>query len=211
MVEEDPFDHGMRLRCDGGQVVSVYGSGKVVVQGKNTEGLEQKFALAPTTVGQAMPTASSTPTEVFVVYGHNEEAKNEIERMLRRWKLNPIMLDQIPAEGLTLIEKLEKYIQVTPFAVVLATADDVYLSDPEDDTQKEFRARQNVVLELGMMLVHLRRENIAILLEDKVGMKKPSDIDGLEYLPFKDDVAVVGVKLAQMMTKRGYVIDIGNL
>jgi len=211
VVEEDPFDHGVRLRCDGGQVVSVYGSGKVVVQGKNTEGLEEKFALAPTTVGQAMPTASSTPTEVFVVYGHNEEAKNEIERMLRRWKLNPIMLDQIPAEGLTLIEKLEKYIQVTPFAVVLATADDVYLSDPEDDTQKEFRARQNVVLELGMMLVHLRRENIAILLEDKVGMKKPSDIDGLEYLPFKDDVAAVGVKLAQMMTKRGYVIDIGNL
>jgi len=211
VVEEDPFDHGVRLRCDGGQVVSVYGSGKVVVQGKNTEGLEEKFALAPTTVGQAMPTASSTPTEVFVVYGHNEEAKNEIERMLRRWKLNPIMLDQIPAEGLTLIEKLEKYIQVTPFAVVLATADDVYLSDPEDDTQKEFRARQNVVLELGMMLVDLRSENIAILLEDKVGMKKPSDIDGLEYLPFKDDVAAVGVKLAQMMTKRGYVIDIGNL
>ncbi len=145
------------------------------------------------------------------MYGHDEDAKNEIERMLRRWNLNPIMLDQIPAEGLTLIEKLEKYIQETQFAVVLATADDVYLSDPDDDTQKEFRARQNVVLELGMMLVHLRRENVAILLEDKVGMKKPSDIDGLEYLPFKEDVVEVGVRLAKMMANRGYLIDIGDL
>ena len=211
VVEEQPFAHGTRLRCGGGQVVSVYDTGKVLLQGKNTEGLEEKFATAPTTVGRAAPKASSTPTDVFVVYGHNEEAKNEIERMLRRWKLNPIMLDQIPAEGLTLIEKLEKYIQVTPFAVVLATADDVYLSDPDDDTQKEFRARQNVVLELGMMLIHLHRENIAILLEDKIGMKKPSDIDGLEYLPFRDDVTEVSVKLAQMMTNRGYAIDIGNL
>ena len=148
---------------------------------------------------------------MFVVYGHNEDAKNEIERMLRRWKLDPIILDQMPVESMTLIEKLEKYIQGAKFAVVLATADDVYLSDPDDDTQKEFRARQNVVLELGMMLARLNRKNVAILLEDRVGMRKPSDIDGLEYLPFKEDVAEVGVTLAKMMANRGYVIDIGNL
>ena len=211
VIEESPIPHGVRLRCDGGQVVSVYDTGTVVVQGKNVDGLEEKLTSAPTTGAPHTPKVSSSPTEVFVVYGHNEDAKNEIERMLRRWKLNPIMLDQIPAEGLTLIEKLEKYIQRTPFAVVLATADDVYLSDPDDDTQKEFRARQNVVLELGMLLVHLHRENVAILLEDKVGMKKPSDIDGLEYLPFKEDVAEVGIRLAKMMANRGYVIDIGNL
>ena len=148
---------------------------------------------------------------VFIVYGHNAAAKNETERMLRKWGLNPIMLDQIPAEGLTLIEKLEKHIQQAPFAVVLATADDVYLTDSDDNTQKEFRARQNVVLELGMMLVHLGRSNVAILFEDKVGMKKPSDIDGLEYLPFKEDVAETRISLAQMMANRGYSINIGNL
>lgn len=211
VIEESSFDHGVRLRCDGGQVVSVYDTGTVVVQGKNIEGLQGEFSSTPSTGAPRASKAPSSPKDVFVVYGHDEDAKNEIERMLRRWNLNPIMLDQIPAEGLTLIEKLEKYIQETQFAVVLATADDVYLSDPDDDTQKEFRARQNVVLELGMMLVHLRRENVAILLEDKVGMKKPSDIDGLEYLPFKEDVVEVGVRLAKMMANRGYLIDIGDL
>jgi len=105
---------------------------------------------------------------------------------------------------------LEKHIKQAPFAVVLATADDVYLTDP-DNTEKEFRARQNVVLELGMMLVHLGRSNVAILYEDKVGMKKPSDIDGLEYLSFKKAVTETRVSLAKMMVRRGYNIDIGSL
>ena len=48
VVEEIPIPHGVQLRCDGGQVVSVYDSGKVVVQGKNTEGLEGRLTSAPT-------------------------------------------------------------------------------------------------------------------------------------------------------------------
>ncbi len=207
VVEENEIQHGTQIRGDGGQIISIYNTGRIVLQGKNTETLEKKFSTTSGTRGSLPPTAAA-PTNVFIVYGHNEVAKNETERMLRKWNLNPIMLDQIPAEGLTLIEKLEKYIQQAPFAVVLATADDVYLTDSDDGTQKEFRARQNVVLELGMMLVHLGRSNVAILFEDKVGMKKPSDIDGLEYLSFKDDVSETRVKLAQMMAKRGYAIDI---
>ena len=211
VVDETPLDHGVQLRGNGGQIVNVFHTGAFSVQGKNNEGLEEKFRAASSTGIQRPSLTAAPPTDVFIVYGQNEEIKREVESILRRWELNPIMLDQIPAEGLTLIEKLEKYIRAAPFAVVLATADDVYLSDPDDDTQKEFRARQNVVLELGMMLAHLHRENVAILLEDRVGMKKPSDIDGLEYLPFKDHAAEVGVNLAKMMTNRGYAIDIGNL
>ena len=211
VVEEHEIQHGVQLRCDGGQIVNVFGSGKVTVQGKGTEGLEEKFSLAPVAGSPTGTTVDARPSSVFVVYGHNEEAKNEAERMLRKWGLAPIMLDQIPAEGLTLIEKLEKYTRRAPFAVVLATADDVCLTDPDDDTQKEYRARQNVVLELGMMLARLQRENVAILLEARVGMKKPSDIEGLEYLPFKEDVGEVRVELAQMMAQKGYDIDIRKL
>lgn len=211
VVEEHEIQDGVQLRCAGGQVVNVYATGSVNVQGKGTEGLREKFSVAPTAGSATGTTGDARPSSVFVVYGHNEDAKNEIERMLRRWGLSPIMLDQIPAAGLTLIEKLEKYTRKAPFAVVLATADDVCLSDPDDDTQKEYRARQNVVLELGMMLARLQRENVAILLEDKVGMKKPSDIEGLEYLPFKDDVGEVRVELAQMMALKGYNIDVRKL
>ncbi len=210
VVEEKQIPHGVQLRGDGGQILNVYETGRTSLQGKDIDRLKDVFSATSSMGSDAPSTATTAPTDVFIVYGHNEVVKNEVERMLRKWRLNPIMLDQIPAEGLTLIEKLERYIQQAPFAVVLATADDVYLTDP-DGTQKEFRARQNVVLELGMMLVHLGRAKVAILFEDKVGMKKPSDIDGLEYLSFKKAVTEARVSLAQMMAKQGYSIDIGSL
>jgi predicted nucleotide-binding protein len=44
--------------------------------------------------------------------------------MLRRWGLEPLILDQLPSEGQTIIEKLENYADQVGFAVVLATPDD---------------------------------------------------------------------------------------
>ena len=69
--------------------------------------------------------------------------------MLRRWNCEPLILDQLPSEGQTIIEKLEKYAsQEVKFAVVLATPDDEGHAKGRED-EKKFRARQNVVLELG--------------------------------------------------------------
>jgi predicted nucleotide-binding protein len=202
------LDQGVQIRTNEGPIVNVYNTGTVQVQGRNKSELEAKLATRPPSSGPTRASRSAPLVDVFVVYGHDEPAKTLCEAMLRRWGCNPILLDQIPAEGFTLIEKLEKYSRQAPFAVVLATADDVYVS-PEDE--KEFRARQNVVLELGMMLAHLGRPNVAILLEDKVGMRKPSDIDGLEYLPFKKSVKEAGLALAKMMANRGYAIDVQKL
>jgi hypothetical protein len=39
--------------------------------------------------------------KVFVVYGHDEKTRNELEAMLRRWELDPIILDQLTANGQT--------------------------------------------------------------------------------------------------------------
>jgi len=57
---------------------------------------------------------------VFVVYGHDANARTQLEAMLRRWRLEPVILDQLPSEGQTLIEKLEKFSSdEVGFAVVL--------------------------------------------------------------------------------------------
>jgi predicted nucleotide-binding protein len=44
--------------------------------------------------------------------------------MLRRWDLDPLILDQLTSGGQTIIEKLESVRKDTSFAVVLATPDD---------------------------------------------------------------------------------------
>jgi predicted nucleotide-binding protein len=131
--------------------------------------------------------------------------------MLRRWDLEPLILDQLPAEGQTIIEKLESSLEEADFGVVLATPDDEGYKVGKPD-EKALRARQNVVLELGMLLAKLGRPKVAILLKTQDKMEKPSDIQGLIYIPFIDDVAKeTGVHLAKNMVAQGYQIDISRL
>jgi predicted nucleotide-binding protein len=130
--------------------------------------------------------------------------------MLRRWGLEPLILDQLPSEGQTIIEKLESYTSEVNFAVVLATPDDQgHRADRPDE--RTYRARQNVVLELGMLLSKLGRKKVAILLKDQENMERPSDIQGLIYIPFKDSLKDAGLMLAKEMCAQGYQIDVAKL
>jgi predicted nucleotide-binding protein len=131
--------------------------------------------------------------------------------MLRRWGLDPNILDQLPSEGATLIEKLERYYPNVGFAVVLATPDDEAYPKGRPD-EKKYRARQNVVLELGLALAHLGRSRVAILLKDQDVMERPSDIHGLIYIPFKTDPAKeAGLLLAKEMAAQGFSIDVKKI
>lgn len=149
--------------------------------------------------------------KIFVVYGHDENARSQLDAMLRRWGLEPLILDQLPSKGQTIIEKLEDYTNDIGFGVVLATPDDEgHRKDRADE--KTYRARQNVVLELGMLLTKLGRQKVAILLRDQEKMERPSDIQGLIYIPFKENLQKeAGPLLAKEMAAQGYNIDIINL
>ena len=196
---------GTQLRLENGAIVNVYDSGRVHCQGKNQEEVSALFGGTPCSI----PAAKSD--KIFVVYGHDTTAREQLELLLRRWDLEPVILDQLPSEGQTIIEKLENYTDQVGFAVVLATPDDEGHRSGRSD-EKSYRARQNVVLELGMLLAKLGRSKVAILLKQQDRMERPSDIQGLIYIPFKDDLLKdAGVLLAKEMDAQGYRIDIGKL
>ena len=197
---------GTQIRLTNGAIVNVYDNGNFNVQGKNTE--EVKAALVAAPQGAAQPVVAGPNNKVFVVYGHDKAARNNLEAMLRRWGLEPLILDQLPSEGQTIIEKLENYTGQVDFAVVLATPDDIgYRAGHEDESAH--RARQNVVLELGMLLSNLGRKKVAILLNQQENMERPSDIQGLIYIPYKDDLEKeAGLLLAKEMATQGYSIDV---
>ena len=143
----------------------------------------------------------SPSKKIFVVYGHDRDVRSQLDSMLRRWSLEPVILDELPSKGQTIIEKLEGYTEDIGFGVVLATPDDLgYRKDHENE--KAYRARQNVVLELGMLLVKLGRPRVAILLSSQVDMERPSDIQGLIYIPFKSRFAE-GSRADQFRRLRG--------
>lgn len=130
--------------------------------------------------------------------------------MLRRWDLEPLILDQLVSSGQTIIEKLEEYTSQANFGIVLATPDDIGYPK-SDEAKKRYRVRQNVVLELGMLLSKIGRNKVAILLSQAEDMERPSDIDGLLYIPFKDNVEEAKLSLAKEMQNNGYSLDIAKL
>ncbi|MEZ5832068.1 MAG: nucleotide-binding protein [Dongiaceae bacterium] len=208
--ERLPNDTGSQLKLQTGQSINVYDSGKLVVGGKDTE--EVKALLQeqdqPGSQRKQWPTKKAAPArKVFVVYGHDSNARTELEAMLRRWGLEPLMLDQLPSAGQTIIEKLESVRQEASFAIVLATPDDEGHRTGHPD-EKALRARQNVVLELGMMLAVLGRHRVAILLKEQGKMERPSDIQGLIYIPFKDNVKETALTLAKEIHAQGIAIDL---
>jgi len=160
-----------------------------------------------TQVLDATPTGSN---KVFVVHGHDTQAKNELEILLREIGLDPIVLHRQPDEGRTIIEKIEKHSGVG-YSFVILTPDDVAYSAAEDALadgvrQKEWRARQNVILELGYFLGRLGRSRVCCLYRKPVTL--PSDMSGVLYKPFERSVQEAGYSIIKELRAVGYNVTL---
>ena len=111
--------------------------------------------------------------------------------------------------GLTIIEELEREIgqgqTATRFGIVLLTPDDVGYSKRDGQEAALPRARQNVVLEMGMLLSSLGRSNVVIL--QKQHLEQPSDAAGILYLNFNDHVRETVPRLIQRLKQAGFTFN----
>lgn len=197
--DEKDIPHGKSLKLNNGGIINCYLTGSYTIQGRNQDRIREILEGA----------VSVANKKVFVVYGHDDIAKLQLEALLRRWDLEPIILDQQASSGQTIIEKLEEYGADVGYAIILATPDD----EGKAKTEKEYksRVRQNVVLELGMFLAKLGRKKVAILLKETPNFEKPSDIHDLVYIPFQNRVDEVALNLIRELTRQGYNIDATKL
>ena len=207
-INEDRIQGATRFRGPEGEIFCVYDTGKFVPQGNRKSALagavEEWASMGLAAVGGAgvVPEASDAP--VFIVYGHDTAARDNLELLLRRMGLKPIVLANLPAAGDTIIEKLERYLGEhgnVGYACVLLTPDDQGHKAGQPEEIK-YRARQNVVLELGMVLSRLGRPRVAIL--HKQSVELPSDIAGLIYIPFQERVDEVKTALFKELENAGY-------
>lgn len=195
ITEIKEIQYGKCICLSNGGKVNCYSTGRYNVQGKAQD--QVKAILE----GSAEP----NNRKIFVVYGHDKIARTQLEALLRRWDLEPIILDQQVSGGQTIIEKLEDYGSDVGYAIVLATPDDD--GKAKSEAVYKSRVRQNVVLELGMFLAQLGRERVAILLKEAADFEKPSDIQGLVYIPFQNRVDEVALSLIRELSRQGYKID----
>ena len=202
-----PNDKGTVIKLANGCIINCWDSGKINCQGKNTNEIEDILNGKKASIKSSKLKGKK---KVFVLYGHDTNARTQLEAMLRRWDLEPLILDQLVSSGQTIIEKLEEYTSQVDFGIVLATPDDIGYAKG-NESNKKYRVRQNVVMELGMLLASIGRSKTAILLSQAEDMEAPSDIQGLVYIPFKDNVEETKLSLAKELTNNGYHIDISKL
>ena len=192
MGKPQDVPHGQKIKLDNGATVTVYNKGTFQVQGADKEKIEELLSSR----GEYRHSKASDNRNVFVVYGHDTNSRNELEVILRRWNLNPLILEKLPSKGQTIIEKLEENIEKASFAMVLLTPDDEgKVAGVESGLMG--RARQNVILEMGMLLAKLGRKRVAILHKKTTELELPSDVNGLMYISFDKSVGEGTQQLAK--------------
>ena len=203
--EEKGVANGTQLVLSNKAKIICYDNGRILVQGPND--IRVIVDKIMDDVRGVADSSLKAIKKVFVVYGHDDHARIALENILRRWGLEPLVLSDLPSEGQTLIEKLEKYTEEAHYGIVLATPDDEgYKAGREGE--KKYRARQNVVLELGVLLAKLGRKRVAIIFKEygenkDMSFEKPSDIHGLVYIRYENSMDDVKIPLAKELANLG--------
>ena len=163
------------------------------------------FALAvPEAEGAPQLDRSGEMRRVFVVHGHGQY-KDEVARVLQRLDLDPVILQEQPSAGDTVIDKLERHSAVG-YAVVIAAPDDV--GSKAGAAEPRTRARQNVIFELGYFVGKLGRGRVCLLSFPDVEI--PSDFLGVVYVPY-DQHGGWRLQLARELRSAGIFVDLNRL
>lgn len=199
---------GIRTRPESVQEKLANHKTKIEKKFDNLEKLYSKTDLLKSSI-QSDPTSLPSEIElshnIFIVHGHDDRAKLDVARTVTQIGLNPVILSEQANQGQTVIEKFEFHSNVG-FAIIILTCDD--LGKGKSESEEKYRARQNVILEMGYFIGKLGRAKVFPLYES--GVELPSDLHGIVYVPL-DGAGAWKLKLGQELKTAGYEIDMNKL
>ena len=193
------------FRAKSGEILNWWpSSGTVSFQGSSPEIFEAAFCQAQGT--PLSKAAEINATKIFLVHGHDRDARDQLELVLLRLGLKPFILQNSDGGGKTIVEALEQNIyKESAFGIILLTPDDYGYAKSGAEADRKPRARQNVILELGMVMASLGRDKMAII--QKGALERPSDTDGILRIEFNDHVREIVPSLVQRLQASGFSID----
>ena len=194
-------------------------TGTIRVQGKNKDkdALEkivfphiEGAMSAATETGTPSKTPGTPDKQIFIVHGHDTNTLDHLELALRRLGLEPFILQNSSSSGSTIIEALEKKLyNETDFGIILLTPDDFGYSEAAGEGATQPRARQNAILEMGMVMAAVGRDRMVIL--KKGVLEMPSDIENVIRLEFNDHIRKIVPALAEKLREAGFEIDTSKI
>jgi predicted nucleotide-binding protein len=160
-----------------------------------------KYAL-PAVEEDAQPQVLSD--EIFIVHGRDNAAKVEVQLVVERAGLVPVVLHEQANAGRTIIEKFEAHGAAAGFAVVVLTPDDIGGLAGSTMAQLHPRARQNVIGEMFWFAGKLGRGRVCALKKGQIEL--PSDFAGVAYADM-DDRGAWKKELLKELSAAGYDVD----
>ena len=141
---------------------------------------------------------SFTPAS-FIVHGHDVNLLSDIKSIIMdefSWQ-EPVILQEKSSRGMTIIEKFEYYASGIDVAFVLLSPDDIG-STKDKMSDEQFRARQNVIFELGYFYAKLRRTSGRVIAIKSGPVEIPSDLSGVVYIQGNDRADLAGKLRAEL-------------
>lgn len=139
--------------------------------------------------------------QVFIIHGHDEGMKLNVQLLMERVGIDGVVLHEQLDNGRTIIEKLIGESIGAGYAIALLSPDDV-------TEEGVFRARQNVILEIGYFIGLLGRDKVRLLVKGNIDI--PSDLHGIIYEPF-DNAGNWKLKLLKEIQGAGIIVDIDKV
>lgn len=147
-----------------------------------------------------LPKVNSNKT-VFIIHGHDNSLKTEVQLLLNKAGINNIVLHEQPDRGRTIIDKLTEETKQAGYAIALLT--------PDDLTEGGItRARQNVILEIGYLLGSIGKERLRMLVKDNIEI--PSDLHGVLYEKY-DSNGAWKIRLLKEIQAVGIYVDMQSV
>lgn len=139
---------------------------------------------------------------IFIIHGHNEAKRRELVTLLKdKFGLNPIVLSEQPDQGLTIIEKFEKFAVDCSYAFALFTPDDIVTNGDK----QYFQARPNVIFELGWFYANLGRSRVCILDQASDESKIFSDLQGVLRMQFNENISEKYIEIERELKSLGII------
>ncbi|MBI0397976.1 TIR domain-containing protein [Cyclobacterium marinum] len=161
------------------------------------------LAEALTDIVNANPEFEAKPNKVngdtvFIIHGHDEHLKTELQLLLHRAGVNNIVLHEQADKGRNIIEKLIEETDYANYAIALLSPDDALIGGTK-------RARQNVILEVGYFLGKLGKNRVRFIKKGDVEI--PSDLSGILYENY-DKSGSWKIKICKELQAVGIFVDL---
>jgi hypothetical protein len=141
--------------------------------------------------------------KVFVIHGHNEAKRRELEALLREFGVEPVVLiDKVAGGAATIIEKFEDHAKECSLAIALLTLDDMVVKG----RTKYLQPRGNAIFEVGWFCSQLGRRRVILLTQGEMDIETyNSNLSGVMRHVFHTNVEELHRVLRTELTAAGLI------